>query len=62
MNSLEKKKKQVEYERVKLGVMEFELRIEERLQDIKRLEEHLETQKAKVVELEAELKTINGEE
>ena len=53
MDALERKRKIVELERVKLGRLELELRIEERQKDIARLEENLVIQDAKIAELQA---------
>jgi len=50
--SLEAMKKKVELERVKLGKLEIELKIEERKQDIARLQESLEVSKQRIAELE----------
>ena len=53
MDALERKRKIVELEQVKLGRLELELRIEERQKDIARLEENLVIQDAKIAELQA---------
>lgn len=53
--SLEKKKKELELMRVSLARQELELKIEERLDEIKRLKEHIEIQLKKESELKEEL-------
>lgn len=54
--SLEKKKIQVELMRVQAAKAELELKIDERLEEIKRLEEHIKIQSNKIIELEEKLK------
>lgn len=56
--SLEKKKVEVELMRVKTARMDLELRIEERKDEIQRLEEHVAVQEAKEKELEVKLKDL----
>lgn len=56
MTPLEKRKKEVELARVRTARMELELKIEERLDEITRLKEHIEIQTKKEKELEQELK------
>lgn len=56
--SLEKKKKQLELGRVKLAKEEMELRIEERMEDIKRLKTNIEVQNEAIERLEKELETM----
>lgn len=56
--SLEQKKKQLEYARVKLAREELELKIEERIDEIKRLEAAIEIQVAKEVELLRDIDTL----
>lgn len=53
--SLEKKKLQVELMRVKTAKMELECRIEERQEEILRVQEHIIVQQAKEEELQAKL-------
>ena len=53
--SLELKKIQVEYMRVQTARMELEYKIEERLEDIKRMEEHIKIQEIKEAELNAKI-------
>jgi hypothetical protein len=54
--SLEKKKMQVELMRVQAGKAELELKIEERLDEIERLKEHIKIQEKKESELQDKLK------
>lgn len=54
--TLEKKKLQVELIRVQAARMELELKIEERQEEIKRLESHIEIQKTKEIQLAEKLK------
>lgn len=53
--SLEKKKLQVELMRVKTARMELECRIEERQEEILRVQEHIVIQQAKEDELQVRL-------
>lgn len=55
MNELERKKKELELARVKLAKQELELKIEERLEEIKRLQDAITIQDNKTKELEKEL-------
>ena len=55
MSSLELKKTQVELMRVQTARMELEYKIEERLEDIKRMEDHIKTQEEKEKELSAKI-------
>lgn len=55
MSSLELKKTQVELMRVQTARMELEYKIEERLEDIKRMEDHIKIQEEKEKELSAKL-------
>lgn len=57
--SLDKKKKELELERVRLSRKELEFKIEERLEEIKRLEDHIKIQITKENEL---IKEIKGEQ
>lgn len=54
--SLEKKKTEVELMRVRTARMELEYKIEERRDEIKRMEEHIVIQANKEIELEQKLK------
>lgn len=56
MTNLERKKVELEYQRVKTARMDLEFKIEERKEEIDRLLKHVEIQKAKEAELEQELK------
>ena len=58
--SLELKKKQLEHARVKLAREELELKIEERLDEIKRLEAAIEIQVSKEAELLQDIKTLSN--
>ena len=51
MSNLEIKRKKLELERVKLAQSEMEFKIEERLQDIERLNAEIEKQKQRQAEL-----------
>lgn len=51
MNELELKKKQLELARVKLAKQELELKIEEKLDEIKRLQDAIVVQDNKIKEL-----------
>lgn len=53
--SLELKRKQLELSRVELARQEQELKIEERMDEIGRLEKTIEIQKAKETELKSEI-------
>lgn len=52
---LEKKRKELELERVKLAKKELEFKIEERMEEVNRLREHIKVQDAKIQELEKEV-------
>lgn len=56
--SLEKKKKEMELRRVEVARMELELKIEERLEEINRLKEHINVQLEKEKQLKEELNNI----
>lgn len=60
-NNLEIKKLELSKKRVKLGIDELEFKIEERLEDIKRIEDNIEISKNKLDELDAQLKQLKGE-
>lgn len=55
MTDLDVKRKQVELARVRVARQELELKIEERLDEIKRIKEHIEAQVKREKELEKEL-------
>lgn len=61
MKNLHLKGKELELERVKLARKELEYKIEERLDEIKRLEDNIEIQKNKEGELEKLIKELKGE-
>lgn len=54
--SLEKRKKEVELARVRTARMELELKIDEKLDEIEKLKQHVEIQIKKEKELENEIK------
>lgn len=56
MTSLEKKKTQVELMRVQASKAELELRVEERLEEIERIKEHIKISEAKEIELKEKLR------
>ena len=60
MSPLELKKLQVELKRVDAAKEEMELRIHERMDEIKRLEDNIKIQVAKIEELKAKLVEANG--
>lgn len=55
MSELEKQRKKLELDRVKLARAEMEFKILERLEDIKRLEKEIETQKKREDELNKQI-------
>lgn len=57
--SLDKKKKKVELMRVETARHELELKIEERLEEIERLKEHVSVQIKKEEELKKEIEKLN---
>lgn len=50
-----RKRKEVEYQRVLAAKMDLELKKMEKLEEIKRIDDHLEIQERKLEELKAEL-------
>lgn len=58
--SLEKKKTEVELMRVTTARMELEYKIEERKEEIQRMEDHIKIQIAKESELKDKLKEMEG--
>ena len=58
--SLEKKKTEVELMRVTTARMELEYKIEERKDEIRRMEDHIKIQIAKESELKDKLKEMEG--
>lgn len=57
--SLEQKKKKLELMKVETARHELEIRIEERMDEIKRLEEHVEIQLKKEEDLKKEIEKLN---
>lgn len=53
--SLEKKRKELELARVEIARRELEFKIEERLDEIERLKQHIDIQKKREQELKQEL-------
>jgi hypothetical protein len=60
MSHLEIKKMQVELLRVKAAKAELELKIEERLEEIERIKEHIKISAARELELDSKLKESQG--
>jgi hypothetical protein len=58
MSSLDLKRKQVELLRVSSAKAELELRIQERLEEVERLQEHIKISEAKEVELAQQIKDM----
>lgn len=56
--SLELKKVKVELLRVSAAKAELELRIEERLDEVERIKEHIKTQEAKEIELKQKIESM----
>jgi hypothetical protein len=56
LNNLDKKKLQVELLRVSAAKAELELRVDERLEEIERIKEHIKISEAKEVELKEKLR------
>jgi len=59
--SLEKMKKELELQKVKIAKQEMELKIEERMEDVRRLKSHIKIQDEKIQELHEELKALRGD-
>lgn len=59
--NLELKRKEVELMRVQMAKSEMELRIQERQEEVQRLQENIKIQVAAEERLLAELKTLKGE-
>lgn len=55
MSNLARKRKEFDLKRVETARMELELKIEESLENIERLKNHIKVQDAKIAELEEEL-------
>lgn len=55
MNTLEKKKKELELQRVELAKKELEFKIEERMDEVSRLKEHIAIQDSKIEQIKQEL-------
>lgn len=60
MASLDLKRKEVELLRVQVAKQELELRIEERLEEIQRLKEHIEVSSKTELKLKEEIQTLKG--
>ena len=58
--SLELKRKELELSRVELARQELELKIEERMDEIHRLEKMIEIQKTKETELKADILALRN--
>jgi hypothetical protein len=58
--SLEKKKLNLELMRVKMARMELEFRVDERKEEIKKLEDNIKISEAKEQELSDKMKTLEG--
>jgi len=58
MSNLKKKKLELDIMKVAAAKAELEYKIEERLQDIKRMKEHIELQEKRKIELHKELKEL----
>lgn len=56
MSSLEKRKKQLELKRVQMAKEELLFKIDERKEDIARIEEHIKVQEKRELELIEEIK------
>lgn len=56
LNNLDKKKLQVELLRVSAAKAELELRVDERLEEIERIKEHIKISEAKEIELKEKLR------
>ena len=54
--SLEKMKKELELDRVKLAKKDMEVKIAERMEEIGRLQEHIKVQEETIARLEKDLK------
>lgn len=57
--SLERRKKELELARVSLAKEELLFKIEERKDEIRRLEDHVKIQEQKEIELKQDIKKIN---
>ena len=55
MNELELKRKRLELSKVRVAREELEFKVEERMEEIKRIQDAIEKQKTKEAELEKEL-------
>lgn len=56
--SLERKKKELELQRVKLAKMDMEFKIEERLEEIKKLKDHVTLQDEAITRIEEEIRNL----
>lgn len=60
-SALEQKRRELDLRRVQTARFELELKVEERLEEIERLREHIKIQIAKESEIQKELETKLGE-
>lgn len=56
MTSLDKKKKEVDLIKISAAIAELEMKIMEREEDIERMRDHIQQQKERKLQIEAELK------
>ena len=61
MSTFEIKKLELSKKRVQLGIDELEFKIEERLEDIKRIEENIVISKEKLTDIDNQLAELQGE-
>ena len=59
-NAIELKKLQVELARVQVGKMELELKIEERMEDVQRLQDHVKLSEAKESEIIKQIEALKA--
>ena len=59
--SLEEKRKELQLKKIDTAIAELEYKIEERLEDIKRIEDHILLQKEQEEKTKLELKELKGE-
>ena len=57
MDEMERKKLKVQLKRIDATIAELELKIDERKEDIKRIEDHIALQKEQELEINEKLKT-----
>ena len=56
--NIDLKRKNLELERIKLGKLEMEFRIEERMQEVERLRENIKIQEDALAKIKAEIQQI----